>query len=152
MKITKGAVVELTYQLMDSKGQVVESADDDAPIRYKHGFAEILPGLEAALEGKTAGEAFAIELDPDDAYGSHDPEGIVSVPRSELPAEGFEKGDWITLRVEADEEDQGEVEEGDLDMRVVELRDDEVILDANHPLAGQRVTFQLKVISVGPPE
>jgi len=145
MKIEKGATVEFHYELVSQDGECLESTRDDEPVTYGHGSGEILPGLEAALEGRDAGEKLQVELTPDEAYGAYDPEGLVSVPRSELSNDDeLAKDEWITVSV-TDTEDG---EEGELEMRIVEVHEDEVILDANHPLAGQAVTFRVEVISV----
>lgn len=156
MTIRPGSKVELHYELLDEHGHMVESTADEGPVRYVHGRGEILPGLERALEGATAGARLEVELQPDEAYGDYDPEGLVSVPREEMPDDlTLARGDWISVHVEADDEEGGKLrsgdedgEEGEMEMRVVEVRKDEVVLDANHPLAGQRVTFRVTVASV----
>ncbi len=158
MTIQTGSRVELHYDLLDEHGHLVESTADEGPVRYVHGQGEILPGLERALEGAAAGTRLDVELEPDEAYGAYDPEGLVSVPRSEMPEDlPLSRGDWISVHVEEDEEESPEfraggedesLEEGEMEMRVVEVGADEVVLDANHPLAGQRVTFRVTVASV----
>lgn len=147
MNIRPGSVVEIAYRLYDAEGELVESSEEDGPVTYRHGREEILPGLEAALEGRSAGEQVRVTVAPEDAYGAYNPDGLIAVRRSELPAEHeYAPGDWLSVCVENDEEDHDD--EGELEMRVVEVREDEVVLDANHPLAGQSVTFEVEVRSV----
>ncbi|MCI0549292.1 MAG: hypothetical protein L0027_18655, partial [Candidatus Rokubacteria bacterium] len=88
-----------------------------------------------------------VTLAPAEAFGEYNPEGLVSVPRADLPPDvELVRDEWITVVVHGDE--AGEEEVGEMDMRIVEAGGDEVILDANHPLAGQAVTFKLEVLSV----
>ncbi len=155
MKIATNTVVEMHYKLFGPEGELLEDTADEGPVRYRHGEAEILPGLERELEGKEAGAPIQITLDATDAYGEYNPEGLVSVPRSELPAEHeYTKGDWISVQVEADDEDGDDADprgDDEMEMRVVEVRDTEIVLDANHPLAGRRVTFEVNILSVEQP-
>jgi FKBP-type peptidyl-prolyl cis-trans isomerase SlyD len=159
--IQAGSRVEFHYELLDEAGRAVESTREEGPVAYTHGLDEILPGLEAALTGHRAGDVVEVRLGPDAAYGTWDPEGVVHVPRGELPQlpAGSELcvGDWITVQL-AEEEPARPHEHGpgcshgedehELEMRVVELGADEVVLDANHPLSSQTVTFQVTVIAV----
>jgi len=155
MKINKDSAVTINYKLFDAQGQEVESTYGDEPITNTHGYEEILVGLEAALEGLEAGAKLKVDLGAEEAYGEHNPEGIFSVPLSELPAENeYKKGDWISVHVETDEEGHEHGEhcdhdhEGDMEVMIHEIRGDEVILDANHPLAGQPITFEVEVVDV----
>jgi len=151
MKISSDHWVEFHYELLDARGHQVETTADDGPVRYLHGHDEILPGLERALLGRRPGERFEISLAADEAYGAYDPEGIVSVPRSEMPEdEEISPGTWLTVSVEADGDDEEDADEREMELRVVEIHPEEVILDANHPLAGQDVTFRITIVSVEP--
>jgi len=146
LKIRKGCIVDLVYELKDSGGEVVESADASDPMTYLHGYGEIAPGLEEELDGVEEGAVLEIELPPGKAYGEYNPDGIVAVPRSEFPADAeIVPGDWISVQIKQDE-DSDEVE--DLEMKVMEISPDSITLDANHPLAGQQVTFDIRVIGV----
>jgi len=146
LKIRKGCIVDLVYELKDSGGEVVESADASDPMTYLHGYGEIAPGLEEELDGVEEGAVLEIELPPGKAYGEYNPDGIVAVPRSEFPADAeIVPGDWISVQIKQDE-DSDEVE--DLEMKVMEISPDSITLDANHPLAGQQVTFDIRVLGV----
>ena len=152
MNIQKGSRVELDYDLLDEGGAVVESTQGEGPITYTHGDGEILPGLERALEGHRPGETIEVALAPEDAYGDYDPEGRVVVPKSEFPEDAeIVPGDWVTVHVHHDEEDgpcDHEEGEHEMELRVVSLAKSEIVLDANHPLAGKRVTFRVRVRAV----
>ena len=150
MRIGAGARVALDYRILDEGGNVVESSEEDGAISYVHGTQDILPGLEAALDGASAGDRRTVALEPGEAFGAYDPGGIVSVPRAEFPAEAeFARGDWIEVHVADDEEAEADLDDDtSMEMRVVEVHADEILLDANHPLAGKRVTFEVVVVSV----
>ena len=147
MRIGRGTVVVLTYELLGEAGEVLESSAEEGELRYRHGSGELFPALEQALEGHAAGERVRLELAPEDGFGPHEPEGIVSVPRAEIPAEAeLAVGDFVPLTIETD---SGETVE--LDARIVSFDEQEVILDTNHPLAGKRVTFDVAIVSVESP-
>jgi peptidylprolyl isomerase len=147
MKIRDGMVVVLKYELYREGGDLFETSEDE-PIEFVQGEGDVLPGLERALEGLEEGAALELTLPAAEAFGEYNPEGLVSVPRAELPPDvELVKDEWITVVVQGDEEDDEE-ELGEMDMRIVEAGEDEVILDANHPLAGQEVTFKVEVLSV----
>lgn len=147
MKIKNGCIVELSYQLKDEEGAVVEQSGEDGPMSYLHGYGEIPPGLEKKLDGVEAGAEFEVTLAPGEAFGDYDPEKILAVPRDQFPADAeIVPGDTITVSV-ADDEDP-EAETGEMDTRVVEISPDAIVLDANHPYAGKQMTFDLRVLSV----
>ncbi len=146
MHIAQGSLVTIHYSLFDEEGELFESSKEEGPAEFVHGEGDVPPGLEQALEGKGGGETVRVELEHEDAFGAYMPEGLISVPRDELP-EDVELGDLVPIILTDDE--GSEIEEGDIEFRVVELRPDEVVLDANHPLAGQKVTFEVEVLAVG---
>lgn len=157
MKVETNALVSMHYRLFDAEGELFESTAEDGPVRYRHGHDEILPRLEAAITGKEAGETLELTLAAEDAYGPYDPEGLMPIPRNELPPDHeYVAGEWISVSVEDDEaDDDGDhvhdedcEHSGEMEMRIVEVREDEIVLDANHPLAGQEVRFEVEVISV----
>ncbi len=151
MNIEEGCVVVLKYEVYDAEGELVESSEDEE-VEFVHGSGEVLPGLERALAGHAAGDELKVDLAPEDAFGDYKPEGIITVPRAELPADAeLTAGEFITIVVSDDDDSAEDDEEiGEIDVRIVEAGDEEVVLDANHPLAGQNVTFQVKVVSVRP--
>lgn len=146
MKIEDGCLIELEYELRNSKGEVIESSSAGALMTYLHGNAEIPPKLEKSLSGRDVGEKVVVTLPPADAYGEFNPDGIVAVPRSEFPEDAeIVPGDWVSIEVSGEE---GEESKGEMEMRVVEIAPEAITLDANHPLAGEEITFDLKVKSV----
>jgi FKBP-type peptidyl-prolyl cis-trans isomerase SlyD len=146
LKIESGCLIELEYELRNSKGEVIEASTAGALMTYLHGNEEIPPKLEGQLTGRDVGEKVVVTLAPADAYGEFNPDGIVAVPRSEFPEDAeIVPGDWVSIEVSGEE---GEEAKGEMEMRVVEIAPEAITLDANHPLAGEEITFDLKVASV----
>jgi FKBP-type peptidyl-prolyl cis-trans isomerase SlyD len=144
VRIQPKSRVELAYELFDEDGELVESGDAADPIVYVHGSGELPAELEAALLGKSVGDHVRVELGAGVAFGDFDPEGIVSVPRESFPPDAeLVPGEVVTVQLEDDEGDGGEME-----MAILEISPDGIVLDANHPLAGRAVTFDVRVLSV----
>lgn len=144
MKISEGHLVEIDYILKVEDGVVVESSEDEGPLQYLHGNAEIPERLEQALEGKETGSKLELTLEPQDAFGDYDVDALTTVPRSEFPPDAeLEKDQWIQVEVQMDDTDEDE--EFEMDMRVIEVNDESVVLDANHPLAGKTITYTVEV-------
>jgi len=152
MKIEDGLIVLLSYELIDAQGKLFESSTDDGPLSYMQGNEEIPPPVELALEGAVVGTKLEVEVTAAEAYGEHDVEGIFSIPQSDFP-EGPQliPGEWIQLNVTPEEGETGAGETMEIEARVVEINDDAVVLDTNHPLAGQDVVFKLEVLEVREP-
>jgi FKBP-type peptidyl-prolyl cis-trans isomerase SlyD len=135
-------VVTLAYLLFDQRGELIEEVTHEKPVHYLQGSAELLPGLEAALEGCQAGEAFSLELEPEDAFGARNEEAMLEIDRRDFPGgDGVREGDELVAELP---------EGGEALHRVVLVTDDTIVLDLNHPLAGQRVRFELQVCGVRP--
>ena len=146
MKIETGCLIELEYELRNSKGEVIETSTAGSLMTYLHGNEEIPPKLEGQLTGRDVGEKVVVTLAPADAYGEFNPDGIVAVPRSEFPEDAeIVPGDWVSIEVSGEE---GEEKKGEMEMRVVEIAPEAITLDANHPLAGEEITFDLRIKSV----
>ncbi len=142
MKATKDTVVTVDYRLTLPDGEVVEISEPGDPLTYLHGYEDIVPGLEKALEGKAVGDRVQAIVPPEEAYGEYDPEGVEEVDRSEFPAElELEEGGTIT----ATDEDDDEVE-----FLVKEIKGDRVVVDFNHPLAGKTLHFDVTIREIRP--
>ena len=146
MKIAEGRRVVLRYELFDREGELLESSEESEPMEYTHGAEEIAPAIERALTGKQEGDRVKVTLPPEEAFGQIDPGLIVAVPRSEIPSElPLTVGEYLPVELEDAPEDLADEE---VEFRIVEVGEEEVVLDANHPLAGETVTFALEVVSV----
>lgn len=139
MQIADGKVVSLNYKLTVD-GEEIARTEPGEPMDYLHGVGEILPGLEAALTGKKAGDTFNITLAPEDAYGDYDEEDVEEIDRSDIPnADELEVG----MVVEVEDEDGYSYT-----AQVAEISDDVVVLDFNPPLAGKTLTYDVEVLAV----
>ncbi len=136
-----GTVVAIRYVLFDAEGEAVEQSAPDAPLVLLLGYGDAAPALEQALQGLSTGDEREITLQPEDAFGARDPKAIIEVDRADFPAD-LERGDELA----ADREDGT----GVVTLKVLEILDDVVVLDTNHPLSGQRIKLQLFVESVRP--
>lgn len=140
MQIADKAVVAIDYTLRNDEGDVLDSSEGAQPLAYLHGAANIIPGLEQALLGKKAGDELEVSVEPEDAYGEFSLELVATLERSMF--EGVEEL-LPGMQFHASAPDGG--------MQVVTVRDvdgDQVTVDGNHPLAGQRLHFKVKVVSV----
>ncbi|HEY7655303.1 MAG TPA: peptidylprolyl isomerase [Burkholderiales bacterium] len=138
MKIDKDTVVELTYELTDVDGRVIERTDD--PIEYLHGgYDGIFPLVEQELSGKGVGDCCRVQLEPDDAFGEYDAELLHLEPRSKFPADVA-----VGMRFEGRGAESGTK----LIYTVTDVAEDKVVVDGNHPLAGRTLQFQCTVTAV----
>jgi FKBP-type peptidyl-prolyl cis-trans isomerase SlyD len=141
--VVNEVVVQLEYTLRLDDGEIVESTDEDGPIEFLQGAGEIIPGLEQALYGMHVGEAKEVSVDPEQGYGEYDAEAYEVVPLDIFPEDvDLELG----MPVELYDEENDETLEG----FVTEVRTDSVLLDMNHPLAGETLFFTVKVVGVRP--
>ena len=139
MKVERGRVVRLHYTIRGEDGATLESSRGHAPLDYLHGSGQLLPALEASIEGQGKGHVATVTVAPAEAYGERDPRGVVRAERSSLP-DGVEIAPGVEL--------QAETPEGPLSFVIVAVEGDEVVLDANHPLAGKTLTFDVEVLDV----
>lgn len=140
MDIAKNAVVSIDYTLTDDDGEIIDSSDGEGPLVYLHGYGQLVPGLENELNGKTSGAAFKISIPPKEGYGEHDSQKLFEVEAGELPDDLEPE---LGMELTTDGPDGEEVS-----MWVSEITDNGVILDANHPLAGQTLHFAIQVRDV----
>ena len=139
MQIKQNSVVNIHYTLTNDAGEVLDSSAGKEPLMYMHGHQNIIPGLEKALLGKAAGEQLKVSIEPAEAYGEHDVAAIQQVPR-----EAFATVPDLAVGMQL----IGRSPEGPIAVTVVEIHDDFVMVDANHPLAGQRLNFDVTIDSV----
>jgi FKBP-type peptidyl-prolyl cis-trans isomerase SlyD len=141
--IKNGSLVRFEYTLSDENGKVLQSNKGKDPITYTHGQREIIPGLEKGLSGMEVNEEKSIRVQPEEAYGPVDPKGFKEVPKTEIPAAGLKVGAALSAR-----DPKGE----DHVIHVREVKNETVVLDFNHPLAGKTLDFSVKVLGIQPGE
>lgn len=142
MKIAKDTVVSLRYELFDSEGELLEKTEE--PVSYLHGgYDGIFPLVEEGLHGKAVGDQCRVTMQPDDAFGEYDHMLVMTEPRSAFPEE-------IEVGMQFEGGPENADDEDCLLYTVVEVDDDEVTVDGNHPLAGKTLTFNCTVTGVRP--
>lgn len=140
MKIANQCVVAIHYTLKDAQGQELDSSKNQDPLTYLHGTQGLIPGLERELEGREPGEEFQATVPPEEAYGEVNPELIQDVPLEVLDGiEDLHVG--MALQSKAPD---GRVQ----NLRVDAVSEQTATLNANHPLAGEVLHFDVSVESV----
>lgn len=140
MQIADNCVVAIDYQLSNDEGEILDTSEGMQPLVYLHGAANIIPGLEQNLTGKQAGDEIEVSVEPELGYGEYMAELVATLDRSMF--EGVEELE-VGMQFHASAPDGG--------MQIVTIRDidgEEVTVDGNHPLAGQRLHFKVKVMEV----
>lgn len=136
MTITNDKVVSIEYTLKGSEGEIIDTSEGAGPLEYIHGRGYLIPGLEKELSGKSKGDEFKVEIAPAEAYGEYNENLLISVDKKHFPTDvEIEVG----MQFEAD---------GAQLVTVVEVSDTTVKIDANHPLAGKTLFFDVKVADV----
>lgn len=133
-------IVTIHYHLTDSSGQTIDSSEGRGEFAYLEGAGQIIPGLEKALSTLAAGDERRVQLSAAEAYGERRPELVLTVPKTKLPQADVKVGDRF----------RGGPDEHAPVFTVIEVADDSVKLDGNHPLAGVDLTFQVRVVSMRP--
>jgi FKBP-type peptidyl-prolyl cis-trans isomerase SlyD len=149
MQISKNSVVTITYQLHkeDADGEVVEVVSEEAPFAFLFGIQPLLPAFENNLEGLKKDDSFAFEVLSEEAYGTYDEEAIAEVPKSifDVEVEGKNVAEHLQTGVYVPLQDQeGNVMQG----LVMEIKDNSIVIDFNHPMAGKDLFFEGKVLEV----
>jgi FKBP-type peptidyl-prolyl cis-trans isomerase SlyD len=139
MDIAAGKEVSIEYTLKLDDDSLVATNVGREPLVYIHGSNQIISGLEQALAGMSVGESKKVTLPPDESYGLVDMEAFREVDKDQIPADAMHVGAQIQGR-----EGDGEV----VHARVAEIKENSVVLDFNHPLAGKTLCFEVKVVNV----
>jgi FKBP-type peptidyl-prolyl cis-trans isomerase SlyD len=140
LMIGKNAVVAINYTLTDDQGEVMDTSEGRGPLMYLHGAGNLIAGLEKELEGKSSGQSFKASISPADAYGESDPAMIQVVPREMFRGvDNIEPGMGFTA--------QGP-DGGQQRIVVTAVEGDQVTVDANHPMAGKTLHFDVEIVSV----
>jgi FKBP-type peptidyl-prolyl cis-trans isomerase SlyD len=140
MTIAQHKVVSIHYKVVDvASGETIDSSEGGAPMTYLHGAQNIIPGLEAALEGKQVGDEFEVTIEAADAYGEYSEDRVQQVPREAFTGvEQIEPGMAFTAQTA----------QGPINLIVTGVEEDIITVDANHPLAGKSLAFSVSVATV----
>ena len=138
MNIQKDTVGIIEYVLTDEQGEQIDASNGN-PLAYLHGHSNLIPGLEAELEGKTVGDKFTTTVPADQAYGERVDALVQTVPSSMF--QGVDELE-VGMRFEA------QSEQGMHSVEITHIDDDQVTVDGNHPLAGMSLTFAVEIVGV----
>ncbi len=139
MQIAQNSVVKFHYTLTNDAGEVLDSSDGRQPLTYLHGAGNIIPGLERQLEGRETGDKLNVSVTPEEGYGEVQPQLVQEVPRDAF--QGVEA-------VEPGMQFQAQTQGGPLMVTVTKVEGDTVTVDGNHPLAGQKLNFDVEIADV----
>lgn len=133
-------VVSMNYKLTDDDNNVIDSSEGAEPLTYLHGAGNIIPGLEKELVGKTQGDKLTVRVAPAEGYGEISPELVQVVDKAMF--QGVEQ-------IEPGMQFQAQGPEGQTQRIVVKsVEEDSVTVDANHPLAGMHLNFDVEIVSI----
>lgn len=142
LTVTDGIVVSLDYTLRLDDGEIIDASEQE-PLEFLQGYNQIIPGLERALTGMKVGESKEVIVAATDAYGEEDEDAYQLVERTLFPPEmELEEGMQLRMR----DAHSGEA----VDVVIAEVNESNVLLDFNHPLAGEELHFQVKVVGLRP--
>ncbi|AGA32975.1 FKBP-type peptidyl-prolyl cis-trans isomerase SlyD [Thioalkalivibrio nitratireducens DSM 14787] len=139
MQISANKVVSIDYTLTNDQGQVLDTSEGREPMAYLQGHRNIISGLESALEGKSAGDRVQVTVAPEQAYGERNDALRQAVPRTM-----FEDADQVQVGMQF----QTMTEQGAQVVTVTAVDAEHVTVDANHPLAGETLTFDVTIVDV----
>lgn len=139
MQIAQNSVVAFHYTLTNDAGEVLDSSEGREPLTYLHGSGNIIPGLEKELEGRQNGDKLQVAVSPEEGYGETQPALVQEVPRDAF--QGVES-------IEPGMQFQAQTQGGPLMVTVTQIEGDTVTVDGNHPLAGQKLNFDVEIAEV----
>ena len=135
-----GDTVAIHYTGTLADGSQFDSSEGRDPLRFTLGSGQIIVGLDAAITGMSQGEKKSVTIAATEAYGDHRPEAVQAVPRAQIPAEiPLEVGGGLQVQTP-----DGQT----IPVTVTSVTDEEVTLDANHPLAGKDLTFAVELVEI----
>ena len=139
MTVTDGKTISMEYTLTLDNKEVLDTNVGEAPLKFTQGSHEIIPGLETALEGMKTGESKQVTVAPEQGYGEVNPQAIQEVPIDQIPPDARKVGAQL----------QGKDGQGRMvTPKVKEVKEQVVVLDFNHPLAGKTLFFDVKILDI----
>jgi FKBP-type peptidyl-prolyl cis-trans isomerase SlyD len=147
MKVDKNKVVTMTYVLRynDEKGEIIQEVDNKRPFVHLFGAGTLLPSFESNLKGLEAGDTFGFSLTADDAYGNPTEEAIIELEKNIFEIDGIFDADLVEVGKTITMQDQNG---HPLDGKVLAIKDNTVVMDFNHPLAGENLFFSGEIKEV----
>ncbi|MBT6781035.1 MAG: peptidylprolyl isomerase [Porticoccaceae bacterium] len=140
LQIETGMSVTLHFSLVLEDGHIIDSNFESEPATFSVGDGNLLPGFESTLMGLVNGDEREFTIPPEQAFGQHNPQNVQAVERGNFDQEELELGAMFSFQ-------NGD---GELPGVIVDVDDNEVMIDFNHPLAGKNIIFQVKIIDIAP--
>jgi peptidylprolyl isomerase len=136
--IEKGNIVSVKYTGKLPNGEIFDTSEGRDPLKFQVGSGQIIPGFENAILGKNIGDKVTVNINPEEAYGEVREDLIVKVPMEQMPGE-----------VEVGQSLQAQADNGQaVNVIIKEVNEDHVIIDGNHPLAGEELVFEIEVLEI----
>ena len=139
-KIKEGDTVKVHYTGTLKNGEIFDSSIEKDPLEFTLGQGQLIPGFEKAVAGLEIGESTTVNIPSDEAYGEQREDLVISVPKDQLPADIAPE---IGMQLQVNQQNGQPVP-----VRIVDISDENLTLDANHPLAGEDLTFEIKLVDV----
>lgn len=139
MNVSKDKVVSIEYKLTGDDGTLIDSSEGRGALSYIHGHGNLVSGLEKELDGKEDGAGFTAQVTPEEGYGTYDDSLLFEVPKERFKEFG---------EIEVGMQFQAETDQGHQIMEIKNVGDESVVVDANHPLAGQNLNFEGTIVGV----
>ena len=140
--IKEGSKVEVRYIGTLDTGEEFDNTMQTDPVSFTVGKGEIIPGFEVGILGLKKDEEKEIHVSAEEGYGTYQQELIMEIPKAEFP-DHIELKSGLELEVPVEDEN-----EPPIPIKVLDVKEDQVVVDANHPLAGQTLIFKVKIVSV----
>jgi len=141
MTVSKGDRVKVHYEGSMENGEIFDKSEEDKPLEFVVGSGQIIPGFDKAVTGMKEGEEKEVTISPEDAYGERSEDLFIDVPRSKLP-EGVDPEVGMHLQTQDPGTGKAQI------VRVAELGEETIKIDANHPLAGKNIKFKIQVVGI----
>jgi len=142
MAVTSGDQVVVHYTGKLADGQVFDSSAGKEPLQFEMGAGQLIPGFEAAVVNLNIGDSTTVEIKAEDAYGARNPQLMLEVGKEQVPPD---------MKPEVGQNLQVQTQTGEVaNVMVAEIREESIVLDANHPLAGQDLVFDIELVAVNP--
>jgi peptidylprolyl isomerase len=139
MAVEDGSQVSFHFTLTVDE-EVIQTSEGQQPMSYVHGSGQIIPGLASEIEGMNEGEEKRVLVSAQNAYGEVNPEAFKELPKTSLP-EGMDPKKDLMLQLNAPDGQK-------VPARISEVKEDSIVIDLNHPLAGKDLQFDIKVVSI----
>ena len=137
--VKNGDTVRVHYEGRLEDGQVFDSSEGGEPLEFQVGAGDVIPGFDEAVRGMEVGQKKTVEIEPEDAYGERRDQLVAQMPRENMNLEGGTPEEGMSLLMQTQDGQQ-------IPVTVTEVTDTHVTLDANHPLAGRKLTFEVTLV------